>query len=184
MTSMITVRGVGKFMTEDAAREEFGLTENPADAGFLLSNGDMLDFSEGGGMGRTQDHRAVTEETNEAYRDARSYLVWRFCEQHDAIRLNVHRGFMNADVVAPKGKKFGFGLAVAQIERLIEIIQWVAADSEAQVIIEGWARRFGGRKFGPVGYDRVAELSTEYVAGDDVFELREMIKLFNRESIS
>jgi hypothetical protein len=183
MTRTVTVRGVGKFLTEDAAREEFGLTESPADAGFLLSNGDMLDFSEGGGIGRTLDHRAIVEETDDAYKDARSYLVWRFCEQHDAVRLNVSRGSVNADIVSPKGKKFGFGLTATQIERLIEIIQWVAGDGEAQVIIEGWARRLGGNKFGRVSYDRIAELSTEYVAGDDVFELREMIKQLNREYI-
>lgn len=38
---------------------EYGLTGSIYDAGYLLPDGSMLDFSEGGGMGRTQDHRNV-----------------------------------------------------------------------------------------------------------------------------
>jgi hypothetical protein len=177
----VRVRGVGSFLTEEAAREEFGLTENPFEAGYLLSNGDLLDFSEGGGIGRSQDHRAVVADTSDNYADARSYLVWRFCEEYDAIRLNIHRGLVNADVVAPKGKKFGFGLTALQIDRLTEIVQWVAAYSAADFVLEGYSRQVGGRKFGHASYSRIVELSMKFYAEDDVFELREAIKQLNRE---
>ena len=48
---------------EDRARDIFGLTDNIAEAGWLLDNGDMLDFSgkrEGGSAGvRNLDHRDI-----------------------------------------------------------------------------------------------------------------------------
>jgi hypothetical protein len=43
----------------DKARAFYGTTDNPFDAGYLLPDGEMLDFSEGGGMGRVLDHRNV-----------------------------------------------------------------------------------------------------------------------------
>lgn len=43
----------------DRAAEEFGTTDSLGDTGYILPDGRMLDFSEGGGMGRTLDHRAV-----------------------------------------------------------------------------------------------------------------------------
>ncbi len=37
----------------------YGVTDDPYSAAFLLSDGQWLDFSEGGGNGRAQDHRNV-----------------------------------------------------------------------------------------------------------------------------
>lgn len=45
--------------TLDRAIEHYGLTESWQDAGYILPDGSMLDFSEGCGMGRCQDHRNV-----------------------------------------------------------------------------------------------------------------------------
>jgi len=43
----------------DKAAREWGTTDNPYDAGYILPDGSLLDMSEGGGEGRTLDHRAV-----------------------------------------------------------------------------------------------------------------------------
>jgi hypothetical protein len=43
----------------DRAKTFYGTTEDPYSAGYLLPDGEMLDFSEGGGQGRTLDHRNI-----------------------------------------------------------------------------------------------------------------------------
>jgi hypothetical protein len=42
------------------AKKTYGLTQDPTSVGFILSNGEWIDFSEGQGGPRTMDHRAVT----------------------------------------------------------------------------------------------------------------------------
>ncbi len=48
----------GRRLETEAVRE-FGVTDDPRSAGYVLRDGRMLDLSEGGGMGRSADHRAV-----------------------------------------------------------------------------------------------------------------------------
>src|SRR5574342_644100 len=43
----------------DEAVAVYGTTDDPTSVGFLLADGRWLDFSEGSGMGRAQDHRHV-----------------------------------------------------------------------------------------------------------------------------
>lgn len=43
----------------DRAKAHYGTTDNPYNAGYMLPDGTMLDFSEGGGQGRTLDHRNI-----------------------------------------------------------------------------------------------------------------------------
>ena len=42
------------------AKKHYGLTDDPESVGFILSNGDWIDFSEGQGGPRGLDHRNVT----------------------------------------------------------------------------------------------------------------------------
>lgn len=79
----------------EAAVGEYGLTDSPADAGFILSNGRMLDFSEGGGMGRTLDHRAIIytmqkrdmrAEDREESTQNRSRVMFDWLEKTGSIR--------------------------------------------------------------------------------------------------
>ena len=46
---------------EQRAIKEYGITDSAYDAGYILADGQMLDFSEGGGMGRVQDHRNICQ---------------------------------------------------------------------------------------------------------------------------
>lgn len=100
------VKGFGSFLTEDQARKRFGLTNDPYEAGFVLSDGDMLDFSEkrdGGSPGvRSLDHRAVVYDSNDAEKsNARSHLLMRFCETYGAIRSNFTGNMVSIDVFLP-----------------------------------------------------------------------------------
>jgi quinol monooxygenase YgiN len=45
--------------TLERAIKHYGLTESWQSAGYILPDGTLLDFSEGGGEGRSQDHRNV-----------------------------------------------------------------------------------------------------------------------------
>jgi hypothetical protein len=46
---------------EEKAIKEYGITDSFYDAGYILPDGQLLDYSEGRGMGRTQDHRNVCQ---------------------------------------------------------------------------------------------------------------------------
>lgn len=75
---------------EAKAVEEYGITENPLLAGFILRDGRFLDFSEGSGM-RAQDHRNVgglfsTEELK-AVEGERTLMMWEFMARTGAIRI-------------------------------------------------------------------------------------------------
>lgn len=56
----------------DRAIKEYGLTDWWPDAGFILSDGSMLDLSGGGAMGRAIDHRNV----GQFYSGKRSLSGW------------------------------------------------------------------------------------------------------------
>ena len=83
------------------ARAQFGRTDDPGLAGYILDDGDMLDFSEGSGM-RGLDHRAISSLETGAGDDAlvdvmnspgsaMGYMV-DFMNRTNAIRMNVGSG--------------------------------------------------------------------------------------------
>jgi hypothetical protein len=93
--------------TETRAVEIFGLTDDVSEAGFLLGNGDMLDFSEraqgGPGGMRTLDHRAVTEALlddqgpqEDTGSDSPGMIF--FMEHTGAIRLQKSSGWFAVDM--------------------------------------------------------------------------------------
>jgi hypothetical protein len=43
----------------EKAKAKFGITDNPNTAGYITPDGDMLDFSGGGGFERYEDHRGI-----------------------------------------------------------------------------------------------------------------------------
>lgn len=69
----------------------FGLTYDPNEAGYILPNGDMLDFSgkrEGGTRGsRAEDHRAVERFVKEKF-EHRSDAMNYFMQKTGAIRIS------------------------------------------------------------------------------------------------
>ena len=75
----------------DRAIKHFGTTYDSNEAGYILPNGDMLDFSgkrEGGTKGsRAEDHRAVERFVNEKF-DNRSDAMDYFMQQTGAIRIS------------------------------------------------------------------------------------------------
>ena len=84
----------------EALVEEYGETDNPGDAGYLLSDGRLIDFSEGGGMGRTADHRAVGElfktETKGPERSQWDYVQAVMDDGH--ARISVQDDLLNVDI--------------------------------------------------------------------------------------
>ncbi len=81
------IKDWGSILTEDGARREFGVTDNPGDAGYILENGDLLDFSQGGGMGRVADHRSVVYDGDPRKYGVHSHLMFEFCRRWHAIRF-------------------------------------------------------------------------------------------------
>lgn len=78
---------------EEKAVEEFGITEDPLMAGYLLKDGRFLDFSGGSGM-RAFDHRQVEGLFSDQEIDftrpmmgGRTQLIWEFMARTGAIRL-------------------------------------------------------------------------------------------------
>ena len=69
----------------------FGLTYDPNEAGYILPNGDMLDFSgkrEGGTRGsRAEDHRSVERFVKEKF-EHRTDAMNFFMQQTGAIRIS------------------------------------------------------------------------------------------------
>lgn len=75
------------------ARRKFGLTGNPAEGGYILPSGRMLDFSEkrnGGIPGRrTEDHRAVGSIIDATYDHGIDYIK-HFIRSTGAVRMSYH----------------------------------------------------------------------------------------------
>jgi hypothetical protein len=93
------------------AKKEFGTTRDPYEAGWILPDGSMLDFSEkneGGPSGqRSLDHRAVArlfprKEYDEFDRQmgGQSRMMLEFCYR-GAIRMSLQPGLFSADVCRP-----------------------------------------------------------------------------------
>ncbi len=97
---LVKIKDWGYIYTIPGAIKEFGLTENFGDAGFVLKDGTMLDLSEGGDMGRVQDHRVVVSDSNDQKRGARDYLLSVFCARWGAIRFFPYTRHCSADIYA------------------------------------------------------------------------------------
>lgn len=69
----------------NSAKEEYGVTEDFDNAGYILPSGEMLDFSEGGN-GRTIDHRNIGDITGEGESENRYDYVNRF-KNAGAVRI-------------------------------------------------------------------------------------------------
>lgn len=92
-----------------AAVREFGITTDPKEAGYLLPDGRMLDFSgkrDGGSPGqRSYDHREI----NRAYEpegDDHSSAMFEFASKTGAVRMDYNnRGYLNVDIYSHPTKK-------------------------------------------------------------------------------
>ena len=90
--------------TIERAKEIFGLTDDWNEAGYILDDGEMLDFSgknEGGSAGmRSRDHREI----GQAFAgDTPSYtagMVW-FMDKARAIRMSLNYGGLMVDFAGP-----------------------------------------------------------------------------------
>ncbi|MDD5170661.1 MAG: hypothetical protein PHN75_17735, partial [Syntrophales bacterium] len=73
------------------AKKFFGVTENPNEAGFIMPDGSMLDFSGEEKDERWFDHREVARLYNKvkASRDVEDQLLARFQNESNAIRLSM-----------------------------------------------------------------------------------------------
>ncbi len=95
------VKNWGRILTLQAALKQFGETYDPREAGFLLPDGRLIDFSErneGGGGIRSLDHRAVITDSNEEVRGVRTKLMFWFCAKNGAIRINQSGATLFLDV--------------------------------------------------------------------------------------
>jgi len=79
----------------DNAKKEFGITYSPGDAGFITPDGEMIDLSEGGGMGRTDDHRSIittmretdmTKEQRDPAKQNRAEVMFRWLRKTNSLR--------------------------------------------------------------------------------------------------
>jgi hypothetical protein len=86
---------------EQEALNLYGETKNPSKAGYILSNGKLLDFSEGGDE-RSLDHRNienVMEAPENSYGDRYRDYVQPFMDSTGAIRMHFD-GVWNVDIYA------------------------------------------------------------------------------------
>lgn len=84
---------------EQEALNFYGETKNPSKAGYILSNGKLLDFSEGGDE-RSLDHRNienVMESPENPYGDRYRDYVQPFMDSTGAIRMH-YDGVWNVDI--------------------------------------------------------------------------------------
>lgn len=98
----------------DRAIRHYGLTDHWPSAGYILPDGSLLDFSEGGGMGRVQDHRNVGFLLRQTKRDMSGFEVMeKFIHLTGAIRFMPESiGF---DIYEPPTSE--------QIRTMLEIIE-------------------------------------------------------------
>ena len=92
------------YATEWRAREIFGLTEDPSEAGYILEDGAMLDFSgkrEGGSPGRrAYDHRQIANAFVGDKPEYTSGMVW-FMQETNTIRMQWNDGYLMVDLAGP-----------------------------------------------------------------------------------
>jgi len=87
-----------KRQLEELAKKEFGETFNILFAGFLLQDGTLLNFSEGGYQ-RDLDHRSVSglEGIEEQY----TFGMYEFMNITGAIRINCHPTSLGIHIMSP-----------------------------------------------------------------------------------
>ncbi len=89
---------------EDYARKHFPLTDNINLAGYIMSDGDMLNFSYRGDK-RDKDHRYIKEAFPEDTPiDDMTDGMNQFMIATKAIRVNAHRNFFSFDIKSPPTK--------------------------------------------------------------------------------
>jgi hypothetical protein len=106
---------------EDRAVKQFGITDYAPTAGFILTDGRMLNFGVGGGV-RT-DHREITfvfeEQDYKYYKIDRSGsatpAMLKFMELTGAIRMHMSRDFFNINYLTKPTYK--------QVETIRQIIK-------------------------------------------------------------
>ena len=83
---------------EERAIEEYGITGDHTKAGFMLKDGTLIDFSEGGPE-RSLDHRNISSimPENKEYEDDYRNYVMPFAQQTGALRI-AHYGYWNVDI--------------------------------------------------------------------------------------
>lgn len=71
--------------------DEFGITQDIGSAGFIDTRGNLIDLSEGGGMGRTADHRAAIYLMDDYDKyENRSDALDEFLRRTGAIRISAY----------------------------------------------------------------------------------------------
>jgi len=104
---------------EKASIKEFGETENPREAGYILSEGQMLDFSgkrEGGPAGtRSYDHRDIGRVLPDEAPGGTDGMTW-FMVKTGAIRMGMYDTDFIIDLARPPTN--------AQDRRVRELLEW------------------------------------------------------------
>lgn len=98
--------------TLERAIKHYGLTDYWQSAGYILPDGSLLDLSEGGGMGRSQDHRNVEFLVQKKF-EYRTDAMHRFMELTGAIRFMPEAISFEA-VVEPTRRQMGIMQEIAR----------------------------------------------------------------------
>ncbi len=104
------VSGSNKKLTSGAIKH-FGLTNDINEAGYLMENGDMLDFSGkkfGGDSGeRVMDHREVSAmpgfKPREKGQSGTDYMI-QFMDEANAVRIDAAGGLVNSNGIPSKSQ--------------------------------------------------------------------------------
>lgn len=90
------------YSIEARAIKHYGLTDYIPYAGYLLENGDMLDFSEGGYLGqRVQDHRNIEGFFKTA---RRGKALIKFMNRGN-VRINANESMYGFEYIKPLSRK-------------------------------------------------------------------------------
>ena len=152
----------------EKAKKEYGLTDSFDDAGYILPSGDMLDFGEGMGMGRTIDHRNIGDITDEGESDDRYEYVNRF-KNIGAIRIVPESGGLDMNVEPTKeqykqirrfASHYNGEVSIDFCDNRGDVIHSVYYDKVSGKRLESDIKRFfneGIRPLGDVRFFRTAE---------------------------
>ena len=86
---------------ENLAKKEFGTTSSISLAGYLLTDGTMLNFSKGGYQ-RDYDHRQISGiGEGEAIKEQYTLGMYEFMKETKAIRVNAHSESLGLHIMSP-----------------------------------------------------------------------------------
>lgn len=158
----------------DKAKEHFGTTEDPMQAGYILPDGDMLDFSgnkfgAGGGRNRYMDHSEISfvmiDEWDNLDIDYEGWTaVPEFTTQTGSVRVSRWKDVLFIDIGSPINN--------TQIRRLKDMLTDYQHGQAAEIIWDIRARDGGAIDKGtiavPMDYDieRLANHAKEIYEGD------------------